>query len=84
MALFQIFIYYYTNYKMSFIYSRLFLYFFLFFKHVSYYIFSIMLLKENSLSGTIRGQSVASKKFYTSGLRSIAPKFLRDVGDKNF
>lgn len=42
-----------------------------------------MLLKENSLSGTIRGQSVASKKYYTSGLRSIAPKFLRDIGDKN-
>ncbi len=40
-----------------------------------------MLLKENSLSGTIRGYSVATKKGYSSGLRSIVPKFLRDIGN---
>lgn len=40
-----------------------------------------MLLKENAMSGTIRGYSVAAKKSYTSGLRSIVPKFLRDIAD---
>jgi hypothetical protein len=39
-----------------------------------------MLLKENSLSGTIRGHSVLPKKVSTFGLRSIFPKFLRGLG----
>lgn len=38
-----------------------------------------MILRENSLSGSIRGLSIVSKKTNNSGLRSILPKFLSNI-----
>lgn len=38
-----------------------------------------MILKENSLFGTVRGLSVASKKMNVSGMRNIEPKFFKGL-----
>ena len=41
-----------------------------------------MILKENSLFGTIRGLSTTQKKVAVSGLRTIEPKFFRGLGER--